>query len=620
MPNRITLIWAILLQIVLPSCTNQHAQIQDTISQTSLGVPGVHGGVVATSEPRATKAGIRILKQGGNAIDAAAAVAFALNVVEPHSSGIGGGGFMMIFLAEPGKTVVVDSRETAPSAADPPMFLDSRREPFPFDIRSTSGVAVGVPGMVRGIEYALGTWGTMSLANILAPAIELATKGFRISQYLEDHIREGLNGGRLSNEQGNPSYDMARSIFAPSGVPLKHGDMLVQPDLARTFRLLADKGPDTFYTGDIAQAIVTTQQYARTIPSTEDAPRLQGRMTVADLSAYTAVVRQPVEAHYRGYRITSTPPPSSGGLTVLQILKLLERFPLGDFTQGFGLGATRTLHLMLEAMRLAFADRAVWMGDADKVAVPINGLLHHDYIATRTTLISLEDRQQRATPGNPLPYEGSTKTPVTHIQSSSATFQEGTNTTHFTIIDELGNIVTYTNTIESAWGTGLMVPGYGFLLNNELTDFNPVPTFNADPHHYNPGANDVAPGKRPRSSMAPTLIFHHEKPIAAYGSPGGATIINSVVNIALNLIDHHLNIQESVDVPRISQTTTNGRLIFEAGFSLDVVNALRTLGHDLTDTHLSRIGSVQAVAIDEMTKLRYGAADRRRPGSVMSLR
>ncbi len=592
-------------------------------SNIFLGVPGVKGGVAATSEPIAAQVGGDILRQGGNAVDAACAIAFALNVVEPQSSGIGGGGFMMIHIKKWKKTFVVDSREQAPEAASPDMFLDKDGIPFSFPIRSTSGIGVGVPGMVRGIAKALDNWGTISFADALQPAIKLAEEGFRVSSRLESSIADGLDsGGRLANEFGDEAYDEARAVFAPDGVPLEQNDLLIQPELANTFKLLADQGPDAFYTGPLADAIIDTQLNARTVSDPLDQPKLIGRMTLDDLAQYEAAIREPVEGNYRELRIVSMPPPSSGGLTVIQILKLVERFPIGDASQGYGFGSTRTLNVMMEAMRQAFADRAVWMGDDDFVDVPSDGLLDDDYIAMRSALIDPDSRQVEVLAGDPRPFDMALVSPKIKIAMANLPDKEGLNTTHFTVIDKHGNIVTYTNTIESAWGTGLMVPAYGFLLNNELTDFNREPTANPDPDNFNPGANDAAPFKRPRSSMSPTFVFRGKKPVAAYGSPGGSTIINSVVNVTMNLIDHKRNIQEAVDAPRISQTSANFSPTWEAGFDQAVIDELIAppFGHNLADSRLRVIGSVQAVVIGPLGKLQFGAADRRRIGGIVSVR
>ena len=567
-----------------------------------LGVPGVRGGVVTTSEPAAAEVGAEILRKGGNAIDAAAAVQFALNVLEPQSSGIGGGGFMMIHLAKHKTTFVIDCRESAPAAATPDMFAG-----VSFSVRSTSGYAVGLPGTLLCVTTALDNWGTFELDDVLDPAIGMAENGIRVSSRLEGSILSS----RLSNEIGNPGYDEARKVFRPGGVPLVEGDLLVQPNLAATFRKIASQGPDVFYTGEIAPAIVATQMATRS-----GNPGGVGRMTLEDLANYEVAIREPVEGTYRGYRIVGMPPPSSGGLTSIQILKMLERFPMGDEDQGYGFGSTSTLNVMIEAGRLAYADRAIWIGDDDFVEVPTTGLLSDGYAAERSALIDPGSRQDNVEAGDPWPYNSDDS--KGKPKSAKQADEEGRNTTHFSIVDRDGNIVTWTSTIESAWGTGLMVPGYGFMLNNELTDFNSTPQFNPDPNNFNPGANDVAPGKRPRSSMAPTIIFDGKKPLAAFGSPGGSTIIWSVVNMTLNLIDHEMVVQEAVNAPRIAQTTANGSTRREQSFSDVVIKELTDLGQTLRAP--SVIGSVQAVVIDQRGHIQFGAADKRRIGGVVSVR
>ena len=332
-------------------------------------------------------------------------------------------------------------------------------------------------------------------------------------------------------------------------------------------------------------------------------------------------IRQPVEGTYRGYRIVGMPPPSSGGLTTIQMLKMLERFPIGDESQDYGFGSTKTLNVMIEAGRLAFADRAIWIGDDDFVDVPTAGLLSDGYAAERSALIKADSCMPNGTvvAGDPWLYDSnSSKGKPNAAQQAD---EEGLNTTHFSIVDQDGNIVTWTSTIESAWGTGLMVPGYGFMLNNELTDFNSVPAFNPDPNNYNPGANDVAPGKRPRSSMAPTIIFDGNKPVAAFGSPGGSTIIWSVTNMAMNLIDHEMVVQEAINAPRIAQTSANAGTSREAGFSDAVVAELEALGATCQVIRSpSEIGSVQTVIVDQQGQRQLGAADKRRIGGVVSVR
>ena len=490
-----------------------------------------------------------------------------------------------------------------------------------FGIASTSGIAVGVPGTLAGIDYSLRHWGKKKLDDTLEPAIELARKGFRINSFLAGSINCTPSGR-------NALQPETAAIFCPGGVPLAEGDLLVQPDLAKTLKLIARKGARVFYKGEIAEAIVEAQKRSRTTPEADGV----GRMTLDDLATYEPKIRQPLAGNYRGWTLASMPPPSSGALTILQMLQMLEGFPIDNAGLGFGFGGPNTLHVMIEAMRLAFADRAVWMGDEDFVYVPKKGLLNPAYVATRAGMINLGSRMATPTAGNPLPYDVAGLN--TNVQLALAPLEpvRDSHTTHFSVVDKWGNVVSYTTTIEAGWGTGITVPGYGFLLNNELTDFNFVPAFN--PATGNPGANDVAAFKRPRSSMSPSILFKGDKPFAAYGSPGGATIINSVFNVTLNLIDHGMTLQEAINAPRLSVTSAAGTVSCEGTapfiaprFSIATQDALRTLGHAGlggtaalgTDACLASIGSVQIVATDLQTGLQYGAADPRREGTVIDL-
>jgi gamma-glutamyltranspeptidase len=559
-------------------------------------------GVVSVSHPLAAEAGAKVLENGGNAIDAAAAIQFVLNVVEPQFSGIGGGGFMMIHHADTDETFIVESREKAPAAATPDMFLDNG-EAIPWDELTSSGVAVGVPGTLMGVATALDQWGTISLSEALADAIKLAEDGFCINEFLARDID-------MEETQYQP--ETAAVFRHADGTPLKRGELLVQSDLAKTFKLIAAGGTDVFYKGEIAEAIVQAQLRTRA----GDAGT--GRMAPSDLAAYDIKIRQPIVGDYRGYTVKSMSPPSSGGLTVVQMLKMLERFPLGDASQGYGFGALKTLHVMSEAMRLAYADRAVWMGDEDFVPVPKVGLLADEYIQKRSALIQEDVRMETPSHDDPWPYETDAERPTSRTASAPSSQREGMHTTHFSVVDKWGNMVSYTTTIESYWGTGIMVPGYGFILNNELTDFNGAPAYSADTG--DPGANDVAAFKRPRSSMAPSMLFKDGKPVAAYGSPGGSTIINSVLQITLNLVDHGMSIQEAIDSPRISVHNAEGSWKrMEPGFDPDVVEGLIALGHPFSETPSDSVGSVQAVYADPETGEQFGGADSRREGTVIKL-
>jgi gamma-glutamyltranspeptidase/glutathione hydrolase len=590
-------------------------------------------GVVSVANPYGAEAGAKILEQGGNAIDAAVAIAYALNVVEPQSAGIGGGGFMMIHLAKTGETVIIDSREEAPAGATPDMFVGQN-----FNRRSMQGVAVGVPGMVRGTEMALKEFGTRSLADVLQPAIALADGGFAATARFVSSAACNLPApsatSPFSRAKNSP---LAAEYFCPGGDFRAVGSLVTNKPLAATFRKIAEHGADCFYKVDldkgcdIARGIIEGQQYVQ--PTLAPAGK-GGSMTLADLAQYEAKLRTPIEGTYRGYRIKSMPPPSSGALTVLQILKMLERFPLGDASQGYGFGAVKTANVMAEAMRIAFADRAVWMGDADFVPVPAQGLLADGYVEMRSALITPGVRRSpNPEADDPRPFESAGLLQATRlaVAASPPSFENGT--THFSVVDKWGNVVSYTNTIESGYGIGVFAgytrpdgtfKNHGFLLNNELTDFNTTPTTNS--FTGTAGYNDVEPGKRPRSSMAPSMMFGPDgKPMLAYGSPGGATIINSVVNVTINLIDHGMTLQEAIDAPRVSVASAAPTITVDPWFPAATVEALRTqfpapvpptAGYTV---NLSDVGSVQAVLIDMQTGKQYGAADSRREGTVIGL-
>ena len=562
-------------------------------------------GVVAVANPHGAEAGAKILEAGGNAVDAAVAIAYALNVVEPQSAGIGGGGFMMIHIAATGQTVFIDSREKAPAGATRNMFVGVSSP-------STKGVSCGVPGMVRGTALALAQYGRLSLAEVMQPAIKLAEDGFAATPR---YVAASCNSRALN-------YPETMAYFCPDGVNprVDVGEIVTNPNLADTFKVIAAQGPDAFYSGDIAKGIVEGQKrYYGTGKS--------GTMTEADLANYQPAVRVPVVATYRGYTIKSMTSPSSGGLTILQMLKMLERFPIGDSSQGFGFGETNTLHVMIEAMRLAYADRAVWMGDADFAYVPAVGLLDPVYVALRGGNIHLGSRiSPNPTAGDPRPYDVAAFSRGPRLAVADPVTGPGETTTHFCVVDKWGNLVSYTNTIESSHGFGAFAGytqdgqfrNFGFLLNNELTDFNTTPSTN--PYTGTIGTNDVEPMKRPRSSMAPTMIFDPQgRPVVALGSPGGATIINSVLQVIMNLIDHNMTLQAAIDVPRISVTAASGATSMEPGFQQDVIDALIALGHSISVASVSDIGSIQAVIIDLQTGKQYGGADARREGTVIGL-
>jgi gamma-glutamyltranspeptidase / glutathione hydrolase len=576
-------------------------------------------GVVAAANPYGAEAGAKILEQGGNAIDAAVAVAYALNVVEPQSAGIGGGGFMMIHLAGTGETFTIDSREKAPAGAARDMFVGVTRPDL-------NGISVGVPGMVRGTALAVERWGRLPLAQSLQPAIALADQGFAATpRFVSSPNCLVLPNNRARNSPLSSDY------FCPGGVPIAAGTLVTNKPLAETFKLIAQHGADCFYKHipalgcDIALGIVEGQKFNRP----QVAGGKAGSMTLADLEAYQPAIRAPIEGSYRGYKIKAMAPPSSGALTVIQILRMLERFPLGETSQGYGFGSVKTLNVMAEAMRVAFSDRADWMADADFVPVPTKGLIDFTYLSERSNLIVPGIRRTPdPLPGDPRPFQTAGLTPETALALAAPVTGPENGTTHFSVVDKWGNVVSYTNTIESGYGIGVFA-GYtrsdgtfrnhGFLLNNELTDFNTTPSFHRVIVPPTVGFNDVQPGKRPRSSMTPTMLFTPDgKPFLAYGSPGGATIINSVVNITINLIDHKMGLQEAIDAGRISIASAGSTITLENRFPDATAAALRAapLGYTV---NIGDVGSVQAVLIDQQTGKQYGGADNRREGLVVGL-
>jgi gamma-glutamyltranspeptidase / glutathione hydrolase len=596
---------------------------------------GFRRGVVSVANPYGAEAGAKMLEQGGNAIDAAVAIAYALNVVEPQSAGIGGGGFMMIHLADgrghghghghdrrhgdDGRTFAIDTREKAPAGATPDMFVNVPNA-------SLQGVAVGVPGMVRGTALAVQRYGNLSLKKTLQPAIELADEGFAATPR---YAAVSCN----ARSQNSPE---STAVFCPNGGGTQGptvGSLVVNKPLAETLRLIATHGADCFYLlmpdkgCDIAKGIVEGQKFNR-----PQAPNGKGgSMTYADLASYQPAIRIPTEGTYRGYRIKAMSPPSSGGLTLIQMLKMLERFPIGDASAGFGFGSVKTANVMADAMRVAFSDRSIWMGDSDFVSVPGRGLLNPTYTGLRGAAIVPGSRiDPNPVPGDPRPYEVAGLKSGTRLAVAEPVTGPGETTTHFSVVDQWGNMVSYTNTIESSHGIGVFAgytrddgtrTSHGFLLNNELTDFNTAPTTN--PYTATPGYNDVQSNKRPRSSMTPAMIFAADgTPLIAYGSPGGATIINSVLNVTLNLIDHRMGLQQAIDAPRLSVTSANPTIAVEAAFPSATIEGLRALGYTVNTpapAPASDIGSVQAVLVDQRTGKQFGAADARREGTVIGL-
>jgi gamma-glutamyltranspeptidase / glutathione hydrolase len=505
------------------------------------------GGAAASVDPLATKTAIDVLRRGGTAVDAAVAAAAVLGVVEPFSCGIGGGGFMTIYRASDGRVFSLDGREIAPQAFRPDSFIDPATGlPIPFAEGVTSGLGVGVPGTPRLWEEALERFGRMPLAAALAPAIAIARAGFEVDQIFHDQVASNL--ARFSD------FTSTRELY---GAAPAVGSIFRNPDLAKTYQTLAAHGMDAFYGGPLAAAIVQTVQHPPLVPDVTRNVR-PGLMTAADLAAYELIRRAPTEIGFRGHQVFGMGPPSSGGSTVGEALNILEGFDLA--------GAPRelALHRMLEASKLSFADRNVYLGDPAFFDVPLTGLLSDGYAAVRRALIGPTALAVPVGAGDPRPFDAA---------ASAAVFAEteSPSTTHLTVSDRFGNVVSYTFTIEQIGGSGIVVPSYGFLLNNELTDFNFVPTVPQ-------GANDPAGGKRPRSSMAPTIVLKGGKPVVSLGSPGGATIITTVLQLLVERLDLGKTLPEAIATPRLSQRNTVTTQAEPAFFGTPEEAALRARG------------------------------------------
>ncbi len=511
---------------------------------TSIGT----GGAAASVEKLATQAGIDTLRRGGNAVDAAVATAAVLGVTEPFSCGVGGGGFMVV-RSKNGAVTTIDGRETAPAAMHPTSFWENGT-PLPFNDARYSGLSVGVPGTVETWVDALDRFGTMSLAEVLAPAIHVARHGYLIDQVWFDQVN--------ANRDWFDDVPASAALFLDAdGTPRDVGTVFTNPALAKTYERIAHLGAKGFYRGAIADALVDAVQDPAVSPTANHVWR-PGVIKMRDLQTYVAPERPPTHVNYRGLDVYSMGPPSSGGSTVGEALNILEGYDLASMTR------ERALHYYLEASRYSFADRNAYLADPAYFDVPLSGLLSKGYAATRRALINETAAPGAVPPGDPYPYEGAE------------------TTTHLATSDKSGNVVSYTFTIESTGGAGLVVPGYGFLLNNELTDFN----FDSTTH-----PNRVEGGKRPRSSMAPTIITRAGQPFLAIGSPGGATIITTVLQILLDRVDLGLTLPQAIADPRASQRNAVNTGAEPAFLTLPERAALEARGH-----HFTNAGEIGAAA------------------------
>lgn len=528
-------------------------------------------GMVVSQEAMATRVGVDILKAGGNAIDAAVGVGFALAVTLPQAGNLGGGGFLLIYKTEKNAAMALDYREVAPAAALPQMFLDEDGTVDQSRLRF-SHQSVGVPGTVAGLIEALDTHGTLSLQAVLAPAIRLAREGIIVSPDLAIAIQE--HATQLSQW---PST--RRIFFQADGTMYRPGDRLIQSDLAWSLQQISEQGPGAFYDGPIAERVTAGMRAHG------------GLITKEDLRRYRAVWRKPVRGTYRGYDIVSMPPPSSGGVHLIQILNILEHEPM----KTFGHNSARSIHWLVESMKLAYADRSRWLGDPEFVEVPVQGLISKAYAKGLHAAIDPQKARPSSSiqPSNPLPYEGR-------------------DTTHFSVMDKDGNVVSNTYTINFSFGSGIVAEGTGVLLNNEMDDFVAKP---GTPNAYGlmgSTANAIEPGKRPLSSMTPTLVLHKGKPFLATGSPGGSHIITTTLQIIVNVIDHDMNLASATSAPRVHHQWMPDELRVERGVSPDTLALLEQWGHTLTIEET--MGGAQSILKGPQGF--YGASDPRKPDSL----
>lgn len=554
------------------------------------------GGAVSTVDPEASAAALKVLKQGGNAADAAVAAAATLGVTEPYSAGIGGGGYFVFYDAETGKVSTIDGRETAPKKMPNDAFIDpATGKPYPFtpDL-VTSGVGVGTPGTPATWERALKKFGTLTLADALEPAIKVATRGFVVDETFREQT--------LDNEERFRAFRATKKLFLPKGDAPKVGSIFTNPELAATYTDIAERGTNAFYRGDLAKLMVDVVRKPRTSKGT-DLPVPKGYLSRSDLKDYKVLGQAPTKVTYRGYDIYGMAPSSSGGSTVGEALNILERT---DFT---GKSTEQVLHTYLEASALAFADRAKYLGDPRYVDVPLPTLLSDKYAAERACAIDpAKAAVKPVAAGDAAAYDGLCPAPVAGGTTDADT--ENISTTNLTVADKWGNVVEYTLTIEQTGGSGMVVPGHGFLLNNELTDFSTVYDA-ADP-------NRIQPGKRPRSSMSPTIVLKDGKPFLALGSPGGSTIITTVLQMLVNRIDLGMTIEQAIAAPRTSPRNT-ASVSSEPAFITAYGAALTALGHTLVPagdafTSAAEIGAATAIEFGPGGQLTAVAEPERRGG------
>ena len=526
--------------------------------------------MIVAVEDRAVDVGVDVLRSGGNAVDAAVAVGFALAVTYPFAGNLGGGGFMLIRLAD-GRTTFIDFREKAPAKASRDMYLDASGKPTEDSV--VGWRSVGVPGTVRGLELAHRKYGQKPWAELVMPAIRLAANGFPVSL---SQMESWKHYASLLSQ-----FPESKRIFLKDGAHYGWQENFRQPELARTLDRIARRGAADFYEGETARLIADSMA------------KNHGLVSLADLQAYQAVERTPLEGEYKGYHIITAPPPSSGGVGLLEMLGMLD----GTGYEKSGAGSAKTYHYLAEAMRRFFADRSQYLGDPDSEKNPISSLLAQGYVRARRATIDPEHAS-----------------PSEQIKPGLSAGDEGTDTTHYSIVDEQGNGVAVTYTLNQAYGSGVTVPGAGFLLNDEMDDFAAKAGAANSFGLVQGERNAIRAGKRPLSSMVPTIILKDGKPFLVLGSPGGSTIPTAVLQVIVNVIDFHMNVQDAVDFPRVHHQWKPDRLDFEFGVSPDTISALKQMGYSIEEAHPRVLARVEAILISDGWL--QGAHDSRSQGRV----
>ncbi|KMY53857.1 gamma-glutamyltranspeptidase [Bacillus sp. FJAT-27231] len=529
-------------------------------------------GMTASATAEASKIGAEVLKSGGNAMDALAAMQFALAVSEPFNTGLGASGFIVYYDAKKQETKVIHGHSKAPKNARKNIFVDENQDVIPFLERSTPGTAVAIPGILKAFDQAIKLYGRKTWGEVIEPAIRLSEEGIEVNDLWVTAIERF--GNRLGEE--------ARSFFFPDDVPLTKGERVVNEDLTNALKELQKNGADSFYGGSIGKAIA------------EEVQKFEGCLVLEDLIDYEAKIAKPLQATYKEFDVVVPSPPNGGGFALLYMLKLLEKLNIGQYN----VRSWEKYYLIAETLRIMTADKLTFMTDPSFYDIPLEGLLHPDYLDERLRLYNFTFRNDKIAAGNPWKYDKDKKPSGLKAQA----FEIGSETTHFVAVDEEGNIAMCTSSLEHNFGSGIMVPGYGFLLNNDMTDFDPSIG----------GINSVEANKYPVSMKTPTLVFKDRKPFLTLGSPGGPTIVASVLQTLIHVINYEMDLKDAIEEPRIFNGT--GPLIWwEEGLPEEARQVLEKMNYQFDEIALP-MGNVQAVLFDHQSNQLYGASDSSRPG------